>query len=128
MSNADWWSRQLNGNNPVPQGRPNIAPMAPPSQVPMSPMPTFQSPSPNPAERAQSARQNDSCPDCGSGNFFAIQNAAARGYDCGYPISQSGSRLGNLTGAHVEGAAQQASGNNSQSNWNPRQIIGHIGE
>jgi ribosomal protein S27AE len=91
----------------------------------MTQMPGFQQPS---TERAQSAKQTASCPDCGSGNFFAIQNAAARCYDCGYPIQQSGSRWGSLTGAHVEGATKQATGNDSTSNWNPQGIIGRIGE
>jgi hypothetical protein len=91
----------------------------------MAPMPTFQQPQ---ATRAQSATSTATCPDCGSGNYFAIQNAAPRCYDCGYPIQQSGSRYGNLAGAHVEGAAKQATGNDATNNWNPQGIIGKIGE
>lgn len=126
MSNADWWAKKL-GNTPQPQvGRPDPTPPMPPSQQPMAPMPSFQQ-APNPAEKAQSARQTASCPDCGSGNYFAIQNAAPRCYDCGYPIQQSGSRFGGLAGAHVEGAPRQAAQNDSNvSNWNPQGIIGRI--
>lgn len=127
MSNADWWAKKLAESNPQPsqQTRPaNMVPM-PPSQQPLPQMPAFQ-PSANPAERAQSASQTATCPDCGSGNYFSVQNAAPRCYDCGYPVQQSGSRYGSLAGAHVEGATQQATGNSTQSNWNPQGIIGRI--
>jgi len=128
MNNADWWASKLAQQVPqVPQGRPANLPPMPPSQQPMQAMPQFQ-PGPNPSERAQSARQTQTCPECGSANYMAVQNAAPRCYDCGYPIQQSGSRYGTLTGAHVEGAPKQASGNDIQSNWNPQQIIGRIGE
>jgi hypothetical protein len=57
---------------------------------------------------------------------MAVQNAAPRCYDCGYPINQSGSRYGALTGAKVEGNVKAATGNDSASNWNPQGIIGRI--
>ena len=127
MNNADWWAKKL-GNNPQPSTtRPDPSPMMPPSQQPLAQMPSFQR-SPDPTERAQSARQTQTCPECNSANYMAVQNAAARCYDCGYPIQQSGSRYGSLTGAHVDGAAKQATGNDVQSNWNPQTIIGRIGE
>lgn len=125
MNSADWWAQKLAQTQPqAPQGRPvNNVPM-PPSQQPMQAMPSFQSAAPT--ERAASAKQTATCPECGSANYMAVQNAAPRCYDCGYPITQSGSRYGSLTGAHVEGSAKQASGNNTQSNWNPQGIIGRI--
>jgi hypothetical protein len=126
VNNADWWASRLAGTQPqAPVGRPMDMPAMPPSQQPMQPMPSFQAPQ---AERAQSAKQTATCPECGSVNYMSVQNAAPRCYDCGYPISQSGSRYGNLTGAHVEGAAKGATGNNPVSNWNPQGIIGRIGE
>jgi ribosomal protein L37E len=123
MSNADWWSRNLAPQQP--QYRPDPTPPMPPSQRPMAQMPSFQPP-PNPSERAQSAKQTASCPECGSVNYMAIQNAAPRCYDCGYPISQSGSRYGSLAGAHIEGSASQARGNDATNNYNPQQIISRI--
>jgi hypothetical protein len=127
MNNADWWAKKL-GTQPQTQvGRPDPTPPMPPSQQPLPQMPSFQ-PVKDPAERAQSAKQTQTCPDCGSANYMAVQNAAARCYDCGYPIQQSGSRYGTLAGAHIEGGVSQAAGNNSQSNYNPQQIIGRIGE
>lgn len=126
MSNANWWAQKLNGVQPAPTGRPDPTPAMPPTQLPMTPMPTFQQPSP--AGRAQSAQQTQTCPDCGSANFMrADQNSAPRCFDCGYPVNQSGSRYGNLSTARVEGAAQASLGNDATSNWNPQGIIGHLG-
>lgn len=123
MSNADWWAKQLGAQPQAPAARPANTPM-PPSQQPMTP---YTPPQPQaPASRAQSAAQTQSCPDCGGNNYMAVQNAAPRCYDCGYPIQQSGSRYGALTGANVEGAAKQSLGNDSASNWNPQGIIGRI--
>lgn len=127
MSNADWWASKLANTQPqAPVGRPTNLPPMPPSQQPMQVMPSFQQAQTPSTERAASSKQTATCPECGSGNYMAVANAAPRCYDCGYPISQSGSRYGSLTGAHVEGAAKQASGNNTQSNWNPQGIIGRI--
>ena len=123
MSNADWWAKQLGTQPQAPVQRPVNNPM-PPLQQPMAPMP--QPAYVPPASKAQSASQTALCPECGGNNYMAVQNAAPRCYDCGYPISQSGSRYGALTGAKVEGSAKQASGNDIQSNWNPQGIIGRI--
>jgi ribosomal protein S27E len=131
MNNANWWAQKLaqqNGQAPVQQGRPDPMPPMPPSQQPMQAMPSFQ---PQVAQtKAQSARLADTCPDCGSSNYFsATPQTALRCTDCGYPVQQSGSRFGGLAGANVEGAAKQAAGNSAGS-WNPSgpgHIISHIG-
>lgn len=125
VSNADWWAAKLAQQAPTPQTRPaNMVPM-PPSQLPMTPMPSFQQPVP---PNVRSAQQTATCPDCGSANYMAVNNAAPRCFDCGYPMEQSGSRYGALAGAHVEGAAKGALGNNPVSNWNPQGIIGRISD
>jgi len=128
MNNADWWANKLAQQNGQPQvGRPvNDIPM-PPSQQPLAPMPTFQPAQPQ-GRQLPSASQTSTCPDCGSGNYMSPdqRTIALRCYDCGYPISQSGSRFGGLAGAHVEGAAKAAMGNDSTSNWNPQGIIGRL--
>ena len=118
MSNADWWAKQLGTQPQVqPQTRPaNNVPM-PASQQPMTP---YVAPQPTePSIRIGSAAQTQTCPECGSGNYMAVANAAPRCYDCGYPIGQSGSRYGALTGAKVEGNAKSALGNSSTSGFNP---------
>ena len=120
MSNTNWWAKQL-GITPAP--KPADIPVAP-SQQPMTRYVPPQPPAP--ASKAQSANQTQSCPECGSGNYMAVANTPARCYDCGYPLQQSGSKYGALTGAHVEGSAKGARGNDTQSNWNPQGIIGRI--
>jgi ribosomal protein S27AE len=123
MNNADWWAKKL-GQPQAPQSRPDPSPIMPPSQQPMAQMPAFQQPQ---TVKAQSASQTATCPDCGSGNYMApTPQIALRCYDCGYPIQQSGSRFGGLAGAHVEGAAKAATGNDTTNNYNPQQIIGTI--
>lgn len=126
MSNSDWWARKLGTQPQAPQGRPDPMPPMPPSQQPMAPMPTFQQPQTQ-ATKAQSARSTDTCPDCGSSNYFsATPQTSLRCYDCGYPIQQSGSRYGGLAGAVVEGSAKAATGNDSTNNWNPNTFVGKI--
>jgi len=127
MSNSDWWAKKLGQQPQIPVGRPDPTPQMPPSQQPMAPMPGFQQSQPDLARLAPSSKSTASCPDCGSGNFMApTAQIAPRCYDCGYPIQQSGGRYGALAGAHVEGAAKQASGNDTTNNWNPQGIIGSV--
>jgi hypothetical protein len=123
MTNADWWAKKLQQPAQTQQRR-DVSPPMPPSQQPMTP---YQAPQPQqPSLRIGSANQTQSCPECGGNNYMAVQNAAPRCYDCGYPINQSGSRYGALTGAKVEGNVKAATGNDSASNWNPQGIIGRI--
>jgi len=125
VSNADWWAKQF-GAQQVPQTRPADNPM-PPSQMPMTP---YVPPQQRPLQsKALSANQTQVCPDCGSGNYMSpAQNIGLRCYDCGYPLQQSGSRFGALTGAKIEGNVRGAIGNDGKSNWNPQGIIGRINE
>jgi hypothetical protein len=122
MTNADWWAKQL-GTQPAQAARPADMPM-PPSQQPMT---TYTPPQPQaPQTKAQSANQTQMCPNCSGSNYMSVANAAPRCYDCGYPLEQSGSRYGSLTGAKVEGSVKGAIGNDTASNWNPQGIIGRI--
>ena len=125
MNSADWWAKRL-GNPQTQVGRPDPTPPMPASQQPLQAMPQFQVNQP-PVAQAPSSAQNNKCPECGSSNYMSPSpQIAFRCYDCGYPVSQSGSRYGALTGAHVEGAARQATGNDSTNNWNPQGIVGRI--
>jgi hypothetical protein len=122
MSSADWWAKQLQGS--APAQRQDVSPPMPPSQQPMT---RYEAPQPQTSNlRIGSAQQTQNCPECSSNNYMAVQNSAPRCYDCGYPISQSGSRYGALTGAKVEGTIKSSIGNDATSNWNPQGIIGRI--
>ena len=124
MSNANWWANKLGQAAPAQQPRPANNPM-PPSQQPMTPYTQPQQPAP-PLSRAQSASQTQSCPNCSSNNYMSVSGAKLRCYDCGYPLEQSGSRYGSLTGAKIEGSTKSARGNDSTNNFNPQQIIGRV--
>lgn len=75
MSNADWWASKLGATPQAPQYRPDPTPPMPPSAQPMPQMPPFQQVT-NPAARAESASQVQSCPECGSANYMSVQNTA----------------------------------------------------
>ena len=124
MSNSDWWAKQLGAQPQTPQQRPADIPM-PASQQPMT---KFEPSIPQqPITKAQSVKQTQSCPDCDSANYMSpAPNVGLRCYDCGYPLQQSGSKFGSLTGAKVEGSVKSSIGNDTQSNWNPQGIIGRI--
>ena len=95
-----------------------------PSQTPMT---AYQAPVPQqPASKAQSASQTDSCPDCGSDKYFGFNGSKTRCYECGYPMEQAGSKYGSLTGAQVVGDARGARGNDATNNYNPQGIIGRV--
>lgn len=119
MSNSDWWAKQLGNNTPQVAPRVNNNPM-PVSQQPMTVYQAPQQQTP-PMSKAQSALQNLPCPECGGGNYMSPQpkTIALRCYDCGYPVTQAGSRYGALTGATIEGAAKGAIGNDVRNNFNP---------
>lgn len=121
---ADWFAKKLQNQQPaVPAARATNLPQAP-SQTPMA---TFVPPQPqNPAAKAQSASETATCPDCGSDKYFGFNGSKPRCYECGYPLEQSGSRYGSLTGANVEGPVQGARGNDPTNNYNPQTIIGKI--
>ena len=122
MTSSDWWSKKLATPQQNSAARQSI-PM-PPSQQPMTP---YTPPQPQqPQTKAQSANQNTPCPECYGNNYMAVANAAPRCYDCGYPITQSGSSYSSLAGAHVEGSAKSAMGNDTTNNFNPQGIIGRI--
>jgi hypothetical protein len=125
-TNADWFAKKLAQQNPIPQGRPDVAPPMPQSQQPLPGIPQFQQPV-DPGAKAPSSRSYETCPDCGSGNYMSPNDQIGkRCYECGYPVSQSGSKFGGLSTARVEGEVTQAIGNNTANNWNPQGIIGRI--
>lgn len=109
---------------PAPPQRTESVPL-PQSQRPME---RFEPPAPtqDPASKAQSAKLVETCPDCGSNNYFGVQGSKPRCYECGYPMEQSGSKYGQLQGAHVEGDTQAARGNNQVNNYDPTKIVGRI--
>jgi hypothetical protein len=120
-ASEDWWAKKLANPQPTPRELPS----APPSQQPMS---MFRQPPPVNAvvSKAQSANKTDLCPDCSSSNYYGFNGSKLRCYECGYPMEQSGSKYGSLTGALVQGDAKSSRGNDSRNNYNPQEIIGRV--
>ena len=124
MSNS-WWANKLGTTPQQPSQYPSqVAPyQAPPQQVP-------QPVQPQQGQRLpQSAASYDRCPHCASGNYGkmpGVPEAKARCYDCGYPITQSGT---GMPGMHIpsNGNTVAATQINTANNFNPTTIIDRIG-
>jgi hypothetical protein len=120
MTSSSWWANKLNNGQQKPASTPQyVAPQPATYAQPQNPQyPPTQQLTPS-APR---------CPNCNSGNYGGgTPEARARCYDCGYPITQSGSGLGTgiTSGPKPTGpvlpAKQVATGG-----WNPQTIIGKI--
>ena len=131
MTNNDWWSKKLSGNQ-TPRQAP---PIAPNPQVPYMPPPqqpnvqvNYDPQQDQLVTRAVSARNNDRCPGCGSGNYFAPQGTQRmRCYDCGYPVVQSGTGAGSTGSSSNVGAPIPAKQVGQGGGFNPNIIVDRIG-
>ena len=122
---SNWWAQKIGANPsaPVPQ-----APTYQQQLPPTTPQPPYYPPEVNQQRLPQSATNAARCPGCGSGNYGSADAASrARCYDCGYPITQSGSGMGKgvTSGPQAAGPAQPARQVES-GGFNPQTIIGHI--
>jgi len=122
MSNADWWAKKI----ATPEPRP-VMPQVPLAQPQPATYVQPQQPQYPPSQQVRP--QADRCPGCGSGNYGgSTPESRKRCYDCGYPIQQSGSGIGQGIvgqGGQASGAAQPARQVQS-GGFNPQTIIGHI--
>lgn len=129
MSSNNWWNKKLGANGPVP----NVPPVStPPSTVYRPPVQqpnvqvNYDPQQDQLVSKAVSSRQDDRCPNCMSGNYFAPQGTQRmRCYDCGYPVIQAGSGAGMPSGSSgpTVAAKQPAKG----SGFNPNIIVDRIG-
>jgi ribosomal protein S27AE len=124
----DWWSKKLSN----PSSTQSTPPTSPPaSNVYRAPQqtPNVQvSYDPNQDQlvtRAQSARDQERCPGCMSGNYMApVGTQRKRCYDCGYPIVQAGTGVGGTGQGGSPIAAKQPS---QGGGFNPTVIVDRIG-
>ena len=138
---SNWWADKLGTprqpqqprlpEQQVPVVNPGVTPQYPgytPNQgyPPVNQPPTY---NPELAGRTMpaSAVNASRCPNCSSGNYGKMTaETAARCYDCGYPIQQSGSGMPGVrvpTNGNTEAAKQVSTANN----FNPGTIIDRIG-
>lgn len=126
MSSNNWWAQKLGGQ---PQPQQSAPPAQPPVYVPPVP-PAAPPPDLNPPRPPGGANPQGRCPSCGSGNYVATGSimsqsgsvASMRCYDCGYPITQSGTGIGGVAASGPTQKAHQI----PTGGWNPGTIIGHI--
>ena len=124
MSSSDWFAKKLN-TQPVAKPQPQYVAPQPATYAPP------QQPQYPPSQ--QMTPQAPKCPECKSGNYAVAAKQVTQGgvveswrcYDCGYPITQAGSRLGGATYAPSSGPATPAV-QVPTGGWNPQGIIGHI--
>ena len=124
-SSSNWWAQKL--GSPAPAPRPAV--QQPPVYVPPAP-PAAPPPSVNPPRPPGGADPQGRCPSCGSGNYVATGSIVTmngsvpsmRCYDCGYPITQSGTGISGIAPNAPAGKAIQI----PNGGWNPGTIIGHL--
>lgn len=123
MSNSNWWANKLGNPNPV-STTPPTSPMPSTMYRPSPQQPNVRvSYDPNQDQlvtRAASAKETERCPGCNSGNYMAPQGTQRkRCYDCGYPLVQAGTGVGDTTGGPATAAKQPAQG----AGFNPATVF-----
>ena len=126
---SNWWANKLGAPQAPQPSTPQTTPISNlPSQLPSSQQFNNVPVTAN-TRLPASATSPDRCPNCASGNYgrsAMAPEAKARCYDCGYPITQSGSGSPGIktpTGGAVTAARQLNTGNN----FNPQTIVDRIG-
>lgn len=126
---SNWWANKLGGGAAAPASTPATGPLPGNVYQPTTvntPV-TYDPSRDQTVTKAVSARNNDSCPNCFSGNYFAPQGTGrARCYDCGYPLLQQGSGAG-MPGGGSGGAATPAKQVGQSGGFNPNIIVDRIG-
>lgn len=117
MNSSNWWANKLSTSQ---QQRPTIQqPTQPAVQQPVQQQPTQ-------VRLPESAITVSKCPGCGSGNYGSgAPGVRARCYDCGYPITQTGTGMPGVN-VPTEGPTQAARQVSTVNNFNPQGIIGKI--
>lgn len=140
---SNFWANKLGGAAPPRPAAPAAAPQQPsgspwwastqqpyPQPTP-APETVAEAPQEKPPARAQVAKQDTHCPDCGGTNYFrpvGHPNAMSQCYECGYNARFQQSTAGLPSNSGGDGPAtpakQTASGGaGGRSNYNPGSII-----
>jgi len=137
---SNWWADKLGTprqsqprlpEQQIPVVNPGIAPQYQGYTPNQGYPPVTQQPPYNPELAGRtlpaSAVNASRCPNCSSGNYGKMTvETAARCYDCGYPIQQSGSGMPGVripSSGNTEATKQVSTANN----FNPNTIIDRIG-
>lgn len=126
----DWWSKKIGTGGSSTSSTPPTTPY--PGTVyrhpsgPVNPRVEYNPENDQLMTKAMSAKSNDRCPSCNSGNYAApLGTSRFRCYDCGYPIVQAGSGI--VTSSGNGGAAIPAKQAGQGGGFNPNIIVDRIG-
>lgn len=107
---SNWWAQHLSQGNTPP--RPNS-----------HTLPEVRRQPPPPVVVPVQQKTVDFCPSCGSENYMSPSaNISKRCYDCGYPVSQSGT---GVSGTSTEGTVKKAVQVDTPG-YSPGSIVGRI--
>lgn len=136
-----FWDRVAGGVTAPAEGAPQAPPAAPTTRPWWdSPalMPHQQSSPPPEApetvtvpQKAMSARSKETCPECGSGNYFkpvGHANAMSQCYTCGYNPRFAHSTAGAGMPSDRSVPTRPAKQVSTENNYNPGTIVGHVAE
>jgi ribosomal protein S27AE len=123
----NWWAKKMGANGPLPDTPPTSVPQPnvyrPPQQNPNVRV-SYDPQQDQLVSKAQSARNDERCPGCMSGNYMApVGTQRKRCYDCGYPIVQAGTGVGGTGNGGAPIAAKQPS---QSGGFNPNIIVDRI--
>lgn len=122
----NWWQQHLTKpiNRTTP--RPPMDPaLRPPNYVKPPEVPVPKPAVPEPVQQKRPERETSFCPDCSSTNYMAAPGSTyMRCYDCGFPISQTGSGIFSM-GGQTDGTTKQAT-QVKGGGFNPNTIIGKV--
>lgn len=118
----NWWQQRL--TKPITRTTPPVPPdpaLRPPNYVKPPEVPI---PKPAPTQR-RAERELSYCPDCSGTNYMAAPGSTyMRCYDCGFPISQTGSGIFSM-GGQTDGTTKKAT-QVEGGGFNPNTIIGKV--
>lgn len=113
---SNWWANRLASN-------PSTAPRTAPPPLPTVGREETPRPQPSYNRPPASSLAQEHCPSCGSGNYMSAPGSQyKRCYDCGHPISQSGTGVGSTSADAPAKKATQVQG----GGFNPTQIVGKV--
>lgn len=123
---SSWWADKLGAQQPATRPAQPATYAQPPSYPSQTP-PAAVSAASDGRRLPASAMSPERCPNCSSGNYGKMTpESKARCYDCGYPLTQSGT---GMPGVHIpsNGNTEAAKQISTANNFNPGVIVDKIG-
>jgi ribosomal protein L37E len=117
-----WWADKLNGRAPSHTVAPAPTPQGGTPQYPdqrLTPQGAVYGHLEASVQRQSQVPEAPRCPECGSGDYHASGQAKPRCFDCGYPLTQSGTGMGGKGSVRGSSPARQV----ETPPYKPNQIV-----